>query len=166
MFVVTGPSGGGKTTTCRRLVHTLPECVVLESDILWGTIDMSEEDGLSRYWDLWLRLVVNIHQAGRPVVLCGTVVPSLLESRPSRRCFSAIHYAALTCDDAELERRLRERPPWRGCDADFIADHLGFNRWFRTNGDPDQPAIELIDSTHATVEETAGAIRRWVRSCL
>ncbi|CAA9571936.1 MAG: hypothetical protein AVDCRST_MAG87-2508 [uncultured Thermomicrobiales bacterium] len=166
LFVVTGPSGAGKTTTCRLLTRTLPECVVLESDILWGAIDMSGHDGLGRYWNAWLRLVVNIHQAGRSVVLCGTVVPSLMESRPSRRFFSATHYAALTCDDAELERRLRGRPEWRGCDDAFIAEHLSFNRWFRSNPYPDQPPIELIDTTHATVEESAEAVRRWVRSRL
>ena len=91
LFVVTGTSGAGKTAACRSLTHTLPECVVLESDILWGAIDTSGNDGLERYWNAWLRLIVNINQAGRPVLLCCTVVPSLIEARPFRSCLAETH---------------------------------------------------------------------------
>lgn len=166
LFVMTGPSGAGKTTACRALMHSLPECVVLESDILYGSLDMSGDDGLERYWDAWLRLAMNIHQAGRPVLLCGTVVPSLIESLPSRSYLAGTYYAALTCEDVALERRLRARPAWRGCDDAFIAEHVRFNQWFRLKADTAQPPIELIDTTHVTVEESAHAVRRWVRARL
>lgn len=109
LFVMTGPSGAGKTTTCRLLLHSFQECVVLESDILYGSLEMSGDDGLRRYWDAWLRVVMNVHQAARPVLLCGTLVPSLLESLPSQAYLGGTRYAALTCEDVELERRLRAR---------------------------------------------------------
>lgn len=166
LFVMTGASGSGKSTTCRRLMHSLPECVVLESDILYGSLDMSGEDGLRRYWDAWLRVVMNVHQAERPVLLCGTLVPSLIESLPSQAYLAGTHYLAMTCDDAELERRLRARPAWRGCDDAFIAEHLAFNRWFRLKTDPEQPLIALIDTTGTSVEESAEAVRQWVRARL
>lgn len=166
LFVATGASGAGKTYACRLLTHTLPECVVLESDIFWGAIDASGDDRLERYWDAWLRLIVNIHQAGKPVVLCGTVAPSLLDSRPAQAYLAGTHYLALTCDDMELERRLRARPAWRGCDDAFIAGQVTFNQWFRSRIDLDQPPITLVDTTRITVEESAGAVRRWVRDRL
>src|SRR5690348_5629653 len=34
LFIITGPSGVGKTTICLKLVPLLKECVVMESDIL------------------------------------------------------------------------------------------------------------------------------------
>lgn len=166
LFVMTGPSGAGKSTTCRLLMHSFPECVVLESDILYGSLEMSGDDGLRRYWDAWLRLVMNVHQAARPVLLCGTLVPSLLESLPSQAYLGGTHYAALTCEDVDLERRLRARPAWRGCDDAFIAEHVRFNQWFRSTADPDQPPISLIDTTGASVEESADEVRRWVRARL
>lgn len=166
LFVMTGPSGAGKTTTCRLLLHSFQECVVLESDILYGSLEMSGDDGLRRYWDAWLRVVMNVHQAARPVLLCGTVVPSLLESLPSQAYLGGTRYAALTCEDVELEHRLRARPAWRGCDDAFIAEHVRFNQWFRLKADPDQPPISLIDTTQASVEESADEVRRWVRARL
>lgn len=166
LFVMTGSSGAGKTTMCRLLLHSFPECVVLESDILYGSLAMSGDDGLRRYWDAWLRVVINVHQAARPVLLCGTVVPSLLESLPSQAYLAGTHYAALTCDDAELERRLRALPAWRGCDDAFIAEHVRFNQRFRSKADPGQPPISLIDTAQASVEESADEVRRWVRARL
>ncbi len=166
LFVVTGASGAGKTDACRLLTHTLPACVVLESDILWGAIDTSGDDRFERYWDAWLRLIVNIHQAGKPVVLCGTAVPSLLDSRPAQAYLAGTHYLALTCDDMELERRLRARPVWRGCDDAFIAGQVTFNQWFRSGIDLDQPPITLLDTTRITVEESAEVVRCWVRDRL
>lgn len=167
LFVMTGSSGAGKTTTCRLLMRSLPECVVLESDTLWGSIDMAGEGSLPRYWDTWLRLVMNIHQAERPVLLCGTVVPSVIESLPSQSYIAGTYYLALTCDDAELEQRLHARPAWRQSGSDdFVRDHVTFNRWFRSKTDPDQPSITLIDTTHATGDETAAEVRQWVRNRL
>lgn len=166
LFVMTGPGGAGKTATCRLLTRNQSDCIVLESDILWGSIDMSGADSVQRYWDAWLRLAMNIHQAGRPVLLCGTLVPSVIESLPSRAYLAETHYMALTCDDAELERRLRARPAWRGCDDTFIAEHVKFSQWFRSKSDPDQLPITLIDTTRATVDESAALVRRWVHDRL
>jgi len=38
LFIITGPSGAGKTTVCLELVSLMNECVVMESDILWAMI--------------------------------------------------------------------------------------------------------------------------------
>src|SRR5690348_7966956 len=73
LFVITGASGAGKTAVCLDLVARLrSECVVLESDVLWGPEFDTPGDQYRRYRDLWLRLAKNISQADRPVVLCGT----------------------------------------------------------------------------------------------
>jgi hypothetical protein len=36
LFVITGSSGAGKTTVCLELVSLMNDCVVMDSDILWG----------------------------------------------------------------------------------------------------------------------------------
>jgi broad-specificity NMP kinase len=164
LFVVTGPSGAGKTAVCHALLHELPECVVLESDILWGEIEASAEDDYRSYWRSWLRLVANVQQAGRPVLLGGTVVPSQLENLPERRYLGPIHYLALVCDDDALAARLRARPAWRESGSDdFVARMVAFNRWLKHNAAGTAPPMQLLDTSDQTRAETATVVREWVR---
>jgi broad-specificity NMP kinase len=165
LFVLTGASGSGKTATCERLLRTLPECVVLESDVLLATLRSWADEDIRHYWDQWMRLLLQIHQAGRPVLLCGTVMPRHLEATPDRDGIAAIHYLALVCDDGELERRLRARPAWRGCDESFIAGQVAFNRWWRSD-DSQLDSVVRLDTTDAEPEETAGRVRSWVQARL
>jgi hypothetical protein len=69
LFIITGPSGVGKTTICLKLIPLLKECVVMESDILWGAFPATPENNYRDYRNMWLRVAKNIGQAGRPVVL-------------------------------------------------------------------------------------------------
>jgi predicted kinase len=172
LFVVTGASGAGKTATCERLLHTFPDVVVLESDVLLAALNSFAEDDIQQYWNLWMRLILHLHQAGKPVLLCGIVLPRHLESAPDRDGIEAVHYLVLTCDEAELERRLRDRPAWRGCDDAFIAEHVRFNRWWRGregwDSQEDRGAISMdhLDTTMDTPQVTTDMVRTWVHERL
>lgn len=169
LLVVTGASGTGKTSVCELLLHALPEVVVLESDVLLAALRSFADDDVQQYWNLWLRLVLHVHQAGRPVLLCGTVQPRHLEAAPDRDGIGPIHYLALTCEDAELQRRLLARPAWRGWDDDRIAEHLRFNRWWRDRGwqtDGQVEVVDRLDTTGAMPRQTADTVRAWVRQRL
>jgi hypothetical protein len=87
LFVVTGASATGKTTVCLALQSSLPECVVLECDVLWRPEFADPENDYRAFRDVWLRLAKNIGQAGRPVVLCGSAIPAQYEPCPERRYF-------------------------------------------------------------------------------
>ena len=69
LFIITGPSCAGKTTVCLALVPLMEECVIMESDILWGAFPATPENNYSDYRNMWLRVAKNIGQAGHPVVL-------------------------------------------------------------------------------------------------
>jgi len=167
LFIVTGASGSGKTVACLSLVNSLPECVVLESDILWRAEFATPEIGYASYRDVWLRLAKNIGQNGRPVVLCGSAIPEQYEKQPERRYFSALHYIALICDDETLTQRLKMRPQWRESGSpQFIEEMLNFNRWLRENAGSTTPPMSLLDTTGKSVEETSKAVAEWVRSRL
>ncbi len=167
LFVVSGASGTGKTTVCLALPALLPECVVLESDILWRPEFNTPEDGYRTYRDLWLRLAKNIHQASRPVVLCGTAVPAQMETCPERRYLAAIHYLALVCDDGILAQRLRARPGWRQSTGDdFITSMTAFNGWLKANASQIVPPMVLLDTSSVTVQAAAEQVAGWVRERL
>lgn len=158
LFSVTGPSGAGKTAVCTHLVHTTDKVIVLESDILWREEFDDPQRGLA-YRNTWLRVCKNVHQAGRPVLLCGSVTPGQFESCVEARYFSAFHYLALVCDDEVLASRLRARPAWR---RSSIEPHQEWNRWFKeTEHEAD---VTLLDTTDESVDDTARGVLDWVRT--
>ncbi|MFN8446753.1 MAG: hypothetical protein U0175_38525 [Caldilineaceae bacterium] len=101
LLVVSGASGAGKSTVCNALLGKVEEAILLDADILWSAAFDRPDEQYRSFFEQWLRLCKNIHQAGRPVVLfgAGCGVPANLESCIERRYISTIHYLALVCED-------------------------------------------------------------------
>jgi hypothetical protein len=170
LFIVTGASGTGKTTIGLRLVAELPECVVLDADILW-TKAFEELEGTPEdpnpFRTVWLRMAKNIGQAGRPVVLLGSAIPEQFESSPERRYFEALHYIALVCDSEVLDARLVGRPDWRRCGAaEFRETMRDFNSWLRENAATTEPPMDVLDTTTISINDALEVVTSWVRARL
>ena len=82
LFIITGPSGVGKTTICLKLVPLLKECVVMESDILWGAFPATPENNYRDYRNMWLRVAKNIGHGVVP--WCYVALPAGARGRPVR----------------------------------------------------------------------------------
>jgi broad-specificity NMP kinase len=167
LLLVSGASGTGKSTVCQALLGQLPSVVLLDSDILWRPEFDTPGDQYGAFFETWLRLCKNIGQAGRPVVLfgAGVGVPANLDACVERRYFGALHYLALTCDEADLRQRLQQRPAWRKShEADFVAQQLQFNQWFKLRARHSEPAMALIDTSALSITETVGQVINWIAS--
>jgi hypothetical protein len=143
--------------------------VALEGDLLWSLLTNPGEAGHPDFNDTWLRLAKNINQSGRPCALfsAGAVIPHDIEHRVERRYFSAVHYLALVADDQTLRDRLLQRPAWRRTASEgFIARQIDFSHWLRTSQEAADYGITVLDTTGASVSETAAEIEKWFESCL
>lgn len=160
LFVVTGPSGAGKTEVIPHLRRLLPEFDIFETDVMW---DSGGDWHFVR--QNWLRVAFSIAQSGRAVILCGTHLPEHLDQCDFRPFFRSVHYVALLCEETLLESRLRARPAWRKCDAMFIAEHVAFSHWLRENAHTAfSPPLTLVDTTCIAVPEVAERIREWIEA--
>lgn len=163
LFCLTGPSGAGKSTVAAIVGPCLAGRVVtLEQDVLWDPELADRPGGTVRFRATWLRLAAMIGQSGRPVLLCGTVVPAELEPLPERVLFAAVHYLALDHRSELLAARLRARPAWRGWDEHRIAEMVAFADELRATAATMRPPVDLLDATGRDASEVAGQVQRWV----
>lgn len=159
LWVVTGASGVGKTTIALTASARGSSFIHLESDILWRAEFNRPENNYQDYREVWLRMAKNIHQAGKPVVLYGSVTPEQFESCLERRYFARIYYLALVCSPEELTRRLISRPGWRASGSEqFIQAMQEFNDWFLRL---EHPAVDVFDTGQASTSETAERVISW-----
>lgn len=165
LFVVTGASGAGKTTAALQLSKQTQEFIVLDQDILWNDCYNDPSNNFQLFRNTWLRMIKNINQAGRPVILFGSSVPEQFEACNERRYIAAVYYLALVCEPAKVEERLKARPGWRGSgDDDNVRRMLEFNQWFLDNADKTKPEITLLDTSNCSVEQTSKQILQWAKS--
>jgi hypothetical protein len=158
---VVGASGAGKSAVVPVLRARLPDCLVFDKDLIRGA-------DWDQVYGNWLRLAYGIAQGGRHTLLCGSLAPHDLERQADRGLVGPIRYLTLDCRDEVRDRRLRDRPAWRDSSADdYLAEHRRFAGWLREEalGDDGAP-LPAVDTSDATVEESAVAIARWVRSLL
>jgi hypothetical protein len=78
-------------------------------------------------------------------VLCGSLLPSRLETLPARKLVGPIRFCTLECPDTVLAGRLRRRPAWRGTSTkDAIARHQRFAAWLRAHIQPCAQGLRCI----------------------
>src|SRR5215475_5778239 len=134
LFVVTGASGAGKTTITGPLRRALPGCEVCHADTILQVAAL----GWDTWRNTWLRLAHDIALNGRVTVLCGSLMPSQMETLPARKLVGPIRFCTLDCRDTVTE--------------DAIARHQRFAAWLRAHIQP------CYDTSQDTPAETAERI--------
>ncbi len=164
LFVVTGASGSGKTTAALKLQSLTQDFVVLDQDVLWIEAFNEPANDYRTFRNTWLRMVKNIHQGGKSVVLFGTAIPEQYEKCVERRYLNCIHYLALVCQPEELKQRLKERPQWRKSGSEENLDRMvDFNNWLTEKAETTEPPMAVLDTTRANIQDTVKSIMDWLQ---
>lgn len=161
LFIITGASCAGKSTTCEILFQKEQDYLVMESDLLWEERYNTPDDNYCDFRRLWMRICANIAQIGKPAVLCGCAVPEQFECQPERELFSEIFYLAVVCDEEQLLKRAKEGR--KVTEEEWLKSSVDFNNWLIKNGKNAVPPIELLNTTDLTPEEAADAMEQWIQ---
>ena len=152
--IVTGVSGAGKSSILPSLRHLLPAWSVFDTDgIFWGETPQE--------WELWLKVAWQLAQCGRPVLLCGYIVPWQLQESESYPLFCQVDYLLLRCQAEVLRRRLATRPKWRAFDDALISQHQSFAVQLEQEGSRLFPGLTLVDTSTTPPQAVAEQVADW-----
>lgn len=160
LYILTGCSGVGKTTTGMALQKMTGEFIVLDSDLFYNIMIHETEDDEYKQLEQMQSLSCNITQAGKSVVwtMAGNI--DKLNKTYSSRFFSEIKVLALTCTNAELRRRMREGR--NISDEQWLKSSSDYNEYFITHTKLGETEFDSIDITELTPKEVANKVLDWL----
>lgn len=155
LFVVTGISGAGKSTTSKELGKIMKDFSVFDMDLI-----VNNKDYLTAS-DNWLRIAYSNARCGRGTILFGHVPhPYNLEACKHFYLFNPIYYLHLYCNDEVRIQRLRARS-WT---EKMIQDHIKIEKEALKKAQTNNPKIPIVDTSKTPVTEVAENIKKWVLS--
>lgn len=164
LFILTGCSGVGKTTTAQELISRDTNFIVLDADFLYNIMPHNTEDDYKNWVEQILSLSKNIMQSGKPLVWTIAGALNYFESTYNRRFFTDIHYLALVCNSEDLVKRMREGR--HITDENWINSSVEYNRWFIEKGNVSDKRIDTFDISGKNVSDVADYVTQWIETKL
>ena len=159
LFILTGCSGVGKTTTAQELQLRETKYIVMDADIF----TFLGEDYSARAEQL-LHFSKNIMQGGMPLMWTMAGALEKLNEAYNGRFFHQIYFLCLICRDEDLVDRMKNG---RGIsDERWIEGSLNHNKYLREHDEIDEIPYEKFDITGKNVEEVADYVNDWICSKL
>jgi broad-specificity NMP kinase len=163
LFILTGCSGVGKTTTCQELLQRDINFLVMDVDIFSFMPGITDNDYRARFEQV-MNFSKVLMQGGKPLLWANAALPDSYEDLYNRRFFKDIYSLALVCDSNDLVKRMREG---RGIeDENWIKSSVEYNQWFIDNGKTYEYISDIYDITGKSTKEVADYVDQWVNSKL
>lgn len=160
LFVLTGCSGVGKTTTVQELLQRDTNFIVMDADFLFNLMPHNTDEDYKNWVEQILSLSKTIMQGGKPLLWTMAGALENFEIVYNRRFFTDIYFLALVCDSESLEKRMREGR--HITDSNWIKSSIDYNRWFIETGVVSNKKVDTYDITGKTVSEVADYVAQWV----
>lgn len=164
LFVLTGCSGVGKTTTAQELIQRDTKFIVMDADFLYNIMLHNTDEDCKNWVEQIMSLSKNIMQSGKPLLWTMAGLLDYFENTYNRRFFTEVYFLALVCKTEELEKRMREGR--HISDTNWINSSIDYNRWFIENGIVSNHKIDIYDITGKSVSEVADYVTQWVEARL
>ena len=161
LFILTGCSGVGKTTTGQALLARQTDFLVLDADLFYNIMPHETTEDYQKQTEQMLFLSRNLMQGGTPILWTRAGCLDLLPHAYNSRFFSAIHCLALTCEENALRERMTKG---RGItDEGWIQSSADYNRYFMTHNQIGEQKFETLDITDLSADEVADRVEAWVK---
>jgi len=164
LFILTGCSGVGKTTTAQELLQRNIDFLVLDSDFLFNLMPHETEEDYKNQAEQLMTLSKDLMQGGKPVLWTKAGALEHFEMAYNRRFFTKVYYLALVCNSKELERRMREGR--HITDFRWISSSIEYNTWFMEKGIISDEKADTYDITGKSAAEVADYVISWVNQKL
>ena len=164
LFILTGCSGMGKTTTGIEIMKQQQEIIVLDVDMFHSIMPHESQEDYFQQVEQVESLSKNILQSGQSVLWTMAGNLDKLNRVYNRRFIGDIYCLALVCEEAELRRRMTEG---RGItDAGWIQSSVEYNAYFQTHDHLADMPFEVLDTTGKSVAQVAELVIGWVKEKL
>ena len=159
LFVVTGASGVGKTTTLQALQGLTQDFVCLDADFFYNLMPHETEEDYLAQTEQTQALSRDIMQCGRPVVWSRAGNIHMLNKTYGLRFFTGVFVLALVCPEEKLRQRMTAG---RGLE-DAGWSSVDYNRYFMEHDQIDSVSYDRLDTGPLTTAEAARAVHAWLR---
>ncbi|MCK2020920.1 AAA family ATPase [Peribacillus frigoritolerans] len=155
LFIVTGLSGSGKSTTAKEVKRIIVDFYVFDMDIIVNN------DDYQTACNNWMKIAYYNALSGRNTILFGNVPqPYNIHICDHSHLFDPI-YLHLHCNDAVRTQRLNARKVW---DAVGIQHTLKSSKEMVDKAQAAVPPIPIIDTSNTPVLQVAEQIKKWVKN--
>lgn len=160
LFILSGCSGVGKTTTGQALLTRQTDFIVLDADLFYNIMPHDSDADYLRQVEQMQSHSRNLMQSGKPVLWTMAGNLDKLYQTYNCRFFSAIYCLALTCGESALRERMTKG---RGItDEGWIQSSVDYNRYFMTHNRIGEQVFETLEITDLSVNEVADRVQAWV----
>lgn len=164
LFILTGCSGMGKTTTGIEIMKQQNDFIVLDADMFYNIMPHDTQEDYYNQIEQVESLSKNIMQSGKTVLWTMAGNLDKLNGVYNRRFIGNIYCLALVCDEVELRRRMTEGR--RITDEGWIQSSVDYNHYFQTHDSLADMPFEVFDTTGKSVSQVAEYVISWVREKL
>ena len=160
LFILTGCSGIGKTTTAHELMLSTTDVVVLDADFFYNLMPHETPEDYFEQIEKLEDLSKNIMQAGKPVLWAMAGNLDKLNGVYNRQFFSDIFCLALVCNEETLRHRMMRG---RGIsDEEWIQSSVEYNNYFKTHTAINDIPFDVCDTEGKNLNEVVEEVKEWI----